>query len=113
MTTGLVDIRRKLRDARSALDVAWATWAAMAPPESVALRGRIEWGETWLEIHTAPEEQARGRDALGILRAQAHNARKREQAPGEARNRLHAWLAAEERFQVAEKAYMDLLHDGE
>lgn len=111
MTSELVDIRRKLRDARASLNFAWTTWSAMKPPRSVMLRARIVWGEDWLTIHTEPEEQARGRDLLADLRAQAHNAELAEQQPGPERNHRGAWDAAESRFLAAENEYLRLVSD--
>ena len=111
MTAELVDIRRKLRESRSALNFAWSTWSGMKPPKSVMLRARIVWGEDWLTIHTEPEEQARGRNLLAELRAQAHNAELEEAEPGPARNLRGAWDAAESRFLAAENEYLRLVSD--
>ncbi len=111
MTAELVDIRRKLRESRSALNFAWSTWSGMKQPLSVTLRARIVVGEDWLMVHTSPEEQARGRDLIAQLRAQAHNEELAEQEPGRKHNIRAAWDAAERRFLAAESEYLRLVSD--
>ena len=111
MATDSLDLRRRLRDTRNALNFAWSNWAGMKPPKSVSIRARIVWGEDWLTIHTEPEEQARGRNLLAELRAQAHNAELEEAEPGPARNLRGAWDMAEKRFMEAEREYLRLVSD--
>jgi len=111
MTTDLNDLRRRLVAARRALDFAWVTWSGMAMPTAVRLRARIAVGQDWLAEHPAPEDQARGRDLIAQLRAQAHNEELAEQEPGRKHNIRAAWDAAESRFLAAESEYLRLVSD--
>jgi len=111
MATDSLDLRRRLRDARNALNFAWTTWSGMKQPLSVTLRARIVVGEEWLMAHTSPEEQALGRDLIAQLRAQAHNEELAEQEPGRKHNIRAAWDAAESRFLAAESEYLRLVSD--
>ena len=84
MTTDLLDLRRRLRDTRNALNFAWSNWAGMKPPKSVSIRARIVWGEDWMLLHPDPEDQQRGLYGLAVLRAQTQNAELEEAGPGQA-----------------------------
>lgn len=106
-----LDIRKRLRAARYALNFAWTTWNGMAQPASVTLRARIVVGEDWLSEHPGKADQARGAELIAKLRAQAHEEELAESVPGAKRNQRRAWDTAEARFLDAEREYLRLVSD--
>lgn len=102
---------RRIQFARRMLGLAWATWEGCRVPRSVVLAARVNHGQLLLEAEPPETDEARERwnDLLAMLKRQLEEERRKESAPGPARDGLERWQDSEARFDAALAEYMALV----